>query len=145
MTIPISAVSEPAVESDAWAAVKWDERGLVPAIAQDAGSGRVLMLAWMNRDALRETLALGQAVYWSRSRARLWRKGESSGHVQHVREIRLDCDGDALLLVVEQVGGVACHTGRQACFFKRWEAGRWVTVDPVLQDPTDMYGRQGRG
>ena len=118
---------------------KWNADGLVPAIAQDAASGQVLMLAWMNRDALRATLDSGEAVYWSRSRSKLWRKGEESGHVQKVREVRLDCDGDALLLRVEQLGGIACHTGRQHCFFRRHENGNWVEIDPVIKDPKEIY------
>jgi phosphoribosyl-AMP cyclohydrolase len=120
-------------------AVRWDAAGLVTAIAQDADDGRILMVAFMNRDALAETAATGRAVYWSRSRGRLWRKGEESGHVQQVRELRLDCDGDAVLLRVEQEGGIACHTGRTSCFFSRWEDGRWVVVDPVLKDPESIY------
>ena len=119
--------------------VKWNADGLVPVIAQDASSGRVLMLAWMNREALRATLDSGNAVYWSRSRGRLWRKGEESGHVQTVREMRLDCDEDALLLRVEQLGGIACHTGRARCFFRRYENGNWVETDPVIKDPKDIY------
>ena len=119
--------------------LSWNEEGLVAAIAQDAASGRVLTLAWMNRDALRETAQRGEAVYWSRSRRRLWRKGEESGHVQKVKELRLDCDADALLLTVEQVGGIACHTGRGRCFFRRLEDGRWVSTDPVLKDPGLIY------
>lgn len=119
--------------------VRWDAAGLVPAIAQDATSGRILMVAWMNREALAETEATGRAVYWSRSRGRLWRKGEESGHSQRVHEIRLDCDGDVVLLAIEQTGGIACHTGRQSCFFSRLEAGRWVAVDPVLKDPELIY------
>jgi len=119
--------------------VKWNADGLVPVIAQDASSGQVLMLAWMNREALRATLDSGSAVYWSRSRGRLWRKGEESGHVQKVREMRLDCDEDALLLRVEQVGGIACHTGRQRCFFRRYENGNWAETDPVIKDPKDIY------
>jgi len=121
--------------------VKWNADGLVPAIAQEASSGVVLMLAWMNRDALRATLDSGNAVYWSRSRSRLWRKGEESGHVQRVLEVRLDCDADAVLLRVEQVGGIACHTGRQHCFFRRYEHGGWVEVDPVIKDPKDIYSK----
>ena len=121
-------------------AVKWSADGLVPAIAQDAASGKVLTLAWMNREALARTAATGEAHYWSRSRRSLWRKGESSGHVQKVRELRLDCDSDAVLLVVEQVGGIACHTGRERCFYQRLEDGRWVSVDPVLKDPRAIYG-----
>ena len=119
--------------------VKWDADGLVPAIAQDAHSGRVLMFAWMNREALRLTVETGAAVYWSRSRRRLWRKGEESGHTQTVREVRLDCDGDALLLRVEQAGGIACHTGRERCFFRRLEGADWVETDPVLKPPEDIY------
>jgi len=119
--------------------VRWDAAGLVTAIAQEAGSGRILMVAWMNREALAETAATGRAVYWSRSRGRLWRKGEESGHVQALRELRLDCDGDAVLLMVEQGGGIACHTGRHSCFFHRFEDGRWVAVDPVLRDPETLY------
>lgn len=119
--------------------VKWNADGLVPVIAQDAASGQVLMLAWMNREALRATRDSGNAVYWSRSRSRLWRKGEESGHVQKVREMRLDCDQDALLLRVEQMGGIACHTGRQRCFFCRYENGNWVETDPVIKDPKDIY------
>ena len=122
-------------------AIKWSADGLVPAIAQDAASGKVLMLAWMDRDALARTAATGEAHYWSRSRGRLWRKGESSGHVQKVREVRLDCDGDAVLLVVEQVGGISCHTGRERCFFQRLENGRWVGVEPVMKDPRTIYAR----
>ena len=119
--------------------IRWDDAGLVPAIAQERDSGRILMVAWMNREALAETAATGRAVYWSRSRSRLWRKGEESGHQQRVREIRLDCDGDVILLEVEQQGGIACHTGRHSCFFSRLEDGRWVAVDPVLRDPDAIY------
>lgn len=120
--------------------VRWDADGLVVAIAQDADSGRVLMVAWMNREALAETARGGRAVYWSRSRRRLWRKGEESGHAQQVHEIRLDCDGDAVLLRVGQAGGIACHTGRESCMFRRLEGGAWVETDPVLKDPDDIYG-----
>ena len=120
--------------------VRFDENGLVPAIAQDWQTGEVLMLAWMDREALRRTAELGEAVYWSRSRQQYWHKGETSGHVQQVREIRLDCDGDVILLMVEQVGGIACHTGRRRCFYKRLENGRWVTTDEVLKDPGEIYG-----
>ncbi|HMM71179.1 MAG TPA: phosphoribosyl-AMP cyclohydrolase [Rhodocyclaceae bacterium] len=119
--------------------VRWDRDGLVPAIAQDAHSGRVLMVAWMDRQALERTASSGEAVYWSRSRGRLWHKGEESGHVQKVRELRLDCDGDVVLLKVEQVGQIACHTGRQACFFRRLVDGRWMITDPVLKDPEEIY------
>ncbi|HCO43480.1 MAG TPA: imidazole glycerol phosphate synthase [Gammaproteobacteria bacterium] len=121
-------------------AVRWDERGLVPAIAQDARTGQVLMMAWMNREALAATVAEGIAVYWSRSRRRLWRKGESSGHTQQVREVRLDCDGDTVLLSVEQHGGIACHTGRTRCFFQRLDDGGWVIDEPVVRAPETIYG-----
>jgi phosphoribosyl-AMP cyclohydrolase len=120
-------------------AVHWDERGLVPAVVQDATSGRLLMMAWMNRDALRYSVETGDAHYWSRSRRRLWRKGEQSGHVQRVVEIRLDCDADALLLRVEQVGGIACHTGRASCFFLRRDGDRWIAADAVLKVPEQIY------
>lgn len=119
--------------------VKWDNQGLAPAIAQDARSGRVLMLAWMNREALALTLKEKRAIYWSRSRAQLWRKGESSGHVQSLKEARLDCDGDAILLQVEQLGGIACHTGRESCFYRLAEANQWRATDPVVKDPKDIY------
>ena len=122
-------------------AVKWDAGGLVPAIAQDAADGRILMVAWMNRDALQLTADTGTAVYWSRSRGKLWHKGEESGHTQQVSEIRLDCDNDVIVLQVEQRGGIACHTGRRSCFFQRLEQGRWVTVEPVLKDPATIYGK----
>ena len=120
--------------------VKWADDGLVAAIAQDAASGKVLTLAWMNREALTRTAATGEAHYWSRSRRQLWRKGETSGHVQKVRELRLDCDSDAILLLVEQVGGIACHTGRERCFFQRLENDRWVEVESVVKDPREIYG-----
>jgi len=123
-------------------AIKWTDDGLVPAIAQEASTGRVLTLAWMNRDAFARTAATGEAHYWSRSRRALWRKGEQSGHVQKVREVRLDCDGDAVLLVVEQLGGIACHTGRERCFFRKLEGERWVEVDPVIKDPREIYGHE---
>lgn len=119
--------------------VKWDNDGLVPAIAQDAQSGRILMMAWMNREALRRSAELNQAVYWSRSRNRLWHKGETSGHVQHLSEIRLDCDADVIVLQVEQVGGIACHTGRESCFYRVLKDGEWQVVDAVLKDPKDIY------
>ncbi len=119
--------------------VNWAEDGLVPAIAQDAASGRVLMVAWMNREALKRTVQSGEAVYWSRSRKKLWHKGEESGHIQRVKEIRLDCDGDVVLLQVEQGGGIACHTGRASCFFSRLENGQWVETDAVLKAPEDIY------
>jgi phosphoribosyl-AMP cyclohydrolase len=122
--------------------IAWNEHGLVPAIAQDADSGEVLTLAWMNRDALARTAETLLAHYWSRSRAKLWQKGEQSGHLQRVREIRLDCDNDVVLLLVEQVGGIACHTGRRRCFFQRLEDGAWRTVEPVLKEPRAIYGKQ---
>lgn len=124
--------------------VIFDADGLIPAIAQDVDSGTILMVAWMNRDALMETAATGRAVYWSRSRKRLWRKGEESGHHQDVRELRLDCDGDVILLTVEQRGGIACHTGRQSCFYRRLDGAAglqkiWNVTDPVLKDPERIY------
>jgi phosphoribosyl-AMP cyclohydrolase len=122
--------------------IRWDRDGLVPAIAQERGSGDVLMLAWMNREALARTAELGQAVYWSRSRRRLWHKGEESGHFQQVHAIRLDCDNDAVLLEVTQLGhdpGIACHTGRHSCFFQRYENGVWSAVEPVLKQPDSIY------
>ncbi|HEU4644451.1 MAG TPA: phosphoribosyl-AMP cyclohydrolase [Burkholderiales bacterium] len=122
--------------------VPWDRDGLITAVAQDAVTGRVLMVAWMTREALAATAETGEAVYWSRSRKRLWRKGEASGHVQKVKEIRLDCDADTVLLQVEQKGGIACHTGRERCFFRKLDNGRWVGTDPVLKDPTLIYGDQ---
>ena len=118
--------------------VRWNPEGLIPAIAQDA-DGRVVMFAYMNQDSLKETLATGNAVYWSRSRRRLWRKGEESGHFQKIRAIRTDCDGDVLLLSIEQVGGIACHTGRESCFFNELDGGTWRPVDPVLKDPHAIY------
>jgi phosphoribosyl-AMP cyclohydrolase len=121
------------------AEIHFDADGLVPVIAQDAASGRVLMLAWANREALAETVQTQRAVYWSRSRSRLWRKGEESGHAQQVNEIRLDCDGDVVLYAVSQAGGIACHTGRESCFFRRLTGGRWDAVDPVLRDPELIY------
>jgi phosphoribosyl-AMP cyclohydrolase len=128
--------------TDSWLnKVNWSEDGLVPVVIQDARSGRVLMLAWMNRASLAQTAKTGEAVYWSRSRRKLWRKGEVSGHVQKVREIRLDCDEDALLIRVEQVDGIACHTGRESCFFHKLEDGKWEEVDPVLRDPEDIYDK----
>lgn len=119
--------------------IKWNADGLIPAIAQDAQTGVVLMMAWMNAESLKCTITEGHAVYWSRSRERLWRKGESSGNVQRIRDIRLDCDGDTLLLSVEQEGGIACHTGRVSCFYQSLENGSWRTVEPVLKDPGEIY------
>ena len=121
--------------------VHWNADGLVPAIAQEAATGKVLMVAWMNREALARTTSSGVAVYWSRSRGRLWQKGEESGHVQKVLEVRLDCDEDVLLLQVEQVGGIACHTGRHNCFFHKLVDGHWIAADPVLKDPADIYDK----
>ena len=123
--------------------IEFDANGLVPAIAQSATNGRVLMLAWMNREAVEATVAENRAVYWSRSRGKLWRKGEESGHVQRLVEIRLDCDNDALLLSVEQVGGIACHTGRESCFYLGFESGVWESQDPVLKDPDLIYQARG--
>ena len=120
--------------------VKWQSDGLVPAIAQEVGTAKVLTLAWMNREALEATARTGEVHYWSRTRNKLWRKGEQSGHVQRVRDVRLDCDNDAILIVVEQEGGIACHTGRERCFFRRLEHDRWVEVEPVLKDPEAIYG-----
>jgi phosphoribosyl-AMP cyclohydrolase len=126
--------------SDAWLEeIKWTDDGLVPAIAQDAKSGKLLMMAWMNRESLKETAETGYAVYWSRSRGKLWRKGEESGHQQVVRELRLDCDNDVILMKVEQKGGIACHTGRESCFYKRYANGKWESVEPVLKDPQEIY------
>jgi phosphoribosyl-AMP cyclohydrolase len=119
--------------------VKWNDDGLVPVIAQEAQTGKVLMFAWMNRAALERTVAGGEAVYWSRSRRKLWHKGEESGHVQKVQDLRLDCDEDVILLTVEQVGGIACHTGRHNCFFQKFEDGKWIVADPVIKDPKDIY------
>jgi phosphoribosyl-AMP cyclohydrolase len=121
--------------------LRWTEDGLIPAIAQDADTGEILMFAWMNRESLRLTAEQGRAVYWSRSRGRLWPKGEESGHVQRVREIRADCDRDVILLKIEQVGGIACHTGRRSCFFHRLEDGAWRVVEPVLKDPGEIYAK----
>jgi phosphoribosyl-AMP cyclohydrolase len=121
--------------------VPWNEHGLIPVVTQEISTGKVLTVAWMNRDALQQTAERKEAVYWSRSRNKLWRKGEESGHVQKVVELRLDCDADAVLLKVEQAGGIACHTGRESCFFRKLENGRWVTIDPVLKDPSLIYKR----
>ncbi|MBZ2169111.1 phosphoribosyl-AMP cyclohydrolase [Marinobacter sp. F4216] len=121
--------------------IRWNDDGLVPAIAQDAETGDILMMAWMNRESLRLTAEEGQAIYWSRSRARLWRKGESSGHQQLVKDIRLDCDEDVILLKVEQKGGIACHTGRKSCFYRTLEGDQWISVEPVIKDPDAIYGK----
>tara|TARA_R110002072_G_scaffold103600_1_gene227241 strand:+ start:6424 stop:6813 length:390 start_codon:yes stop_codon:yes gene_type:complete len=122
--------------------ITFNSDGLVPAIALDAANRDVLMMAWMNRDSLAETVETGVATYWSRSRAQLWRKGESSGHTQHVQELRLDCDGDVITLLVEQIGGIACHTGRRSCFYRKLQDGQWQTVDPVIKSPEDIYSNE---
>lgn len=127
--------------SDWLDAIKWDADGLIPAIAQDHKTQRVLMMAWMNREALQLTVDEGRAIYWSRSRGKLWRKGEESGHVQKLHELRLDCDADVLILMVEQLGGIACHTGRESCFYRKLDDGDWQTVDPVLKDPASIYAQ----
>jgi len=126
--------------ADSWLnKVNWTHDGLVPVIAQDKDSGAVLMVAWMNREALKRTVEGGEAVYWSRSRKKLWHKGEESGHVQKVHEVRLDCDEDVILLKVEQIGGIACHTGRHNCFFQKLEGQEWISIEPVLKDPAEIY------
>ena len=119
--------------------IKWDSNGLIPAIAQDHQSGRILMMAWMNAESLTLTVEENRAIYWSRSRQKLWRKGEESGHVQHIKEIRLDCDSDVIILTVDQVGGIACHTGRESCFYFVLENGEWKAVDLVLKNQKDIY------
>ena len=127
--------------SESWLdAIKWTDDGLVPAIAQDAHTGEVLMMAWMNRESLALSVQEGRAIYWSRSRRKLWRKGEESGNVQKLHDLRLDCDSDVVLLKVEQIGGIACHTGRRSCFFNQLKDGQWQAVEPVLKDPAAMYG-----
>ncbi len=123
--------------------VKWNSDGLVPAIAQDHASGHILMVAWMNREALQLTVQEQRGIYWSRSRQKLWRKGEESGHIQQLHEIRLDCDGDVILLKVEQLGGIACHTGRESCFYSVLDGGHWNPVDPVLKEPGAIYQKTG--
>lgn len=128
--------------SDWLDSVKWNDQGLVPAIAQEVESGKVLMVAWMNREALAKTASNGRAVYWSRSRQKLWEKGEESGHTQEVQEIRLDCDNDVILLQVKQIGGISCHTGRHNCFFQKLQGQEWVTVDPVLKTEEEIYGKR---
>jgi phosphoribosyl-AMP cyclohydrolase len=136
----VTPTTTPTIPAQPWLKkVKWDEHGLVPVIAQEAATGDVLMFAWMNREALAKTVELGEAVYWSRSRKKLWHKGEESGHVQKVLEIRLDCDEDVVLLKIEQAGGIACHTGRHSCFFQKFENGDWNSVEPVLRDPASIY------
>ena len=121
--------------------IKWDKDGLVPAIAQETGSGKMLVMAWMNREALELTVKENRAIYWSRSRNKLWRKGEESGYVQTLKSIRLDCDNDVILMEVEQLGGIACHTGRHNCFFKELKNGQWVEVDSVIKDPEKIYSK----
>ena len=122
--------------------VNWGAQdGLVPVVAQERGAGRVLTVAWMNREALKKTVQTGEAHYWSRSRKKLWRKGEESGHVQRVKSVRLDCDEDVILLEVEQEGGIACHTGRPSCFFQKLDGEHWIAVEPVLKDPKEIYGK----
>jgi phosphoribosyl-AMP cyclohydrolase len=123
--------------------INFNEQGLIPAIAQDAGSGKILMMAWMNRESLRQTAEKKEAVYWSRSRQKLWHKGEESGHTQKVVDIRFDCDEDVILLKVEQIGGIACHTGRESCFYRKLQDNQWVTVDDVLKDPKEIYSDKG--
>ena len=126
--------------SDSWLnKVNWTHDGLVPVITQESGTGKILMFAWMNRESLKQTVETGEAVYWSRSRKKFWHKGEESGHVQKVKEIRLDCDDDVILITVEQIGGIACHTGRHSCFFKKYENGQWLETEPVLKDPSEIY------
>ncbi len=121
--------------------IRWNEQGLIPVIAQEFSTGVVLMMAWMNREALQLSVSEKRAVYWSRSRGKLWFKGEESGHIQHVKDIRLDCDNDVILLQVEQIGGIACHTGRHHCFYQQLQDEKWVTVDPVLKDPSTLYAK----
>lgn len=126
--------------TDKWLdTINWSADGLIPAIAQDKNSGKILMVAWMNREALKRTVESGEAVYWSRSRKKLWHKGEESGHTQKINAIHLDCDEDILLLSVEQKGGIACHTGRQSCFFRQLRNGEWVVTEPVIKDPSQIY------
>lgn len=126
--------------TDKWLdTIKWSADGLIPAIAQDKNSGKILMVAWMNREALKRTVETGEAVYWSRSRNKLWHKGEESGHTQKISAIRLDCDEDILLLSVEQKGGIACHTGRQSCFFRQLKNGEWIVTEPIIKDPSHIY------
>ena len=127
------------MNSDFIDAIAWNSDGLVPAIAQDGTSGRILMVAWMNREALELTVAKKEAVYWSRSRGKLWHKGEESGHTQKVTDIRLDCDGDVILLTIEQLGGIACHTGRESCFYRSLVDGEWQITDAVIKDPSLIY------
>lgn len=130
------------MHTDSWLnKINWSEDGLIPVITQEADSGKILMFAWMNRDALKMTVEKGEAVYWSRSRKKLWHKGEESGHTQKVKEIYLDCDEDVLLLTVEQIGGIACHTGRHNCFFQKLEGTEWVITAPIIKDPEKIYSK----
>ena len=122
--------------------VKWTADGLVPVIAQEYATGKVMMFAWMNQESLAETVQTGKAVYWSRSRRQLWRKGESSGHEQIVKNINLDCDADVILLAIEQQGGIACHTGRKSCFYRQLQDGQWLDVEPVIKDPAEIYSKK---
>ena len=132
--------AQQATPTSAWIdVIKWNSDGLIPAIAQDAKTGRILMMAWMNKTALELSAQLNQAVYWSRSRNKLWHKGESSGHTQQIHEIQLDCDEDVIILQVEQMGGIACHTGRHSCFYRVLKDGQWQVVEPVLKDPSEIY------
>ncbi|MFC1748346.1 phosphoribosyl-AMP cyclohydrolase [Pseudomonadota bacterium] len=125
--------------------IKWTDDGLVPAIAQDHETGKVMMFAWMNRESLAETAQTGKAVYWSRSRKKLWRKGESSGHEQLVKGLYLDCDADVILMEIEQQGGIACHTGRRSCFYRKFDDGKWQEAEPVIKDPAEIYGKDTKG
>jgi phosphoribosyl-AMP cyclohydrolase len=128
--------------SDIWLnKINWSDDGLVQVVTQEAASNKILMVAWMNRTALKLTVQTGEAHYWSRSRKKLWHKGEESGHVQKIKEIRLDCDDDVLLLLVEQAGGISCHTGRHNCFFNKLEDGQWVVVEPVIKNPEEIYSK----
>ncbi|MBY0500271.1 MAG: phosphoribosyl-AMP cyclohydrolase [Nitrosomonas sp.] len=130
------------MSTDSWLSrINWSEDGLIPVIAQEADSGTILMVAWMNREALKLTVEKGEAVYWSRSRKKLWYKGEESGHIQKVKDIFLDCDEDVLLLIIEQTGGIACHTGRHSCFFQKLEGNNWVLTAPVIKNPEEIYNK----
>ena len=135
----IKSNSKKLIEQDFLEQLRWPSDGLLPAIAQDFESNEILMVAWVNREALALTVAEQRAIYWSRSRKKLWRKGEESGHVQSIKEIRIDCDEDVITLKVEQIGGMACHTGRRSCFYRRLEKGVWQTVEPVIKDPKEIY------
>ncbi|ROR97940.1 phosphoribosyl-AMP cyclohydrolase [Sinobacterium caligoides] len=139
MNSNVSDDSTTLIESSFLDQVKWTPDGLVAAIAQDYQSGEILMMAWMNRESLQLTVDEGRAIYWSRSRQKLWRKGEESGHIQQLHEIRLDCDADVVLLKVKQLGGIACHTGRKNCFYRKYDNGQWQSVDPVVKDPETIY------